>query len=356
MLEPTIHLIDTPDALAAHRETIAATHRLGVDTEFVRERTYYPRPGLLQVSDGAQVWLLDPVPLADCAEFADLISSLMRDRGVTKILHSTGEDLEVLDLLAGGPSPPDPLFDTQRAAALLGWPLQVRYEVLAHDLLGVEFPGGLGRNNWLRRPLPAAWVDYAAHDVIGLPAMRDDLVERLEKAGRLAWLEEDCARIRQRGVDDDQVVSRIRGAAGLDDEQLAVLAGLARWREGRARARDLPRGFVVRDESLLELVRAAPNQAEGELASLRGLSKSDRAEILDLLERPPADFSRPPELEPLTREQRAQIKDMQRAVRAVAESLGVEPPLLASKRDLTRLLQTGSSELMTGWRGELLPL
>lgn len=356
MLEPEIHLIDAPHALSAHREAIAATRRLGVDTEFVRERTYYPRPGLLQVSDGVQVWLLDPVALADCAEFSELVATLMSDRGVTKILHSTGEDLEVLDLLAGGPSPPEPLFDTQRAAAMLGWPLQVRYEVLAHDLLGVEFPGGLGRNNWLRRPLPPAWVDYAAHDVIALPEMRDRLAERLEKAGRLHWLEEDCARIGRRDVDDDHALSRIRGAAALEDEPLAVLAALSRWRERRARERDLPRGFVVRDEALLDLVRATPSEAEARLASLRGLKKTDRSEILDLLVRPAPDFSRPPELQPLTREQRAQIKAWQGSVRTVAESLGVEPPLLASKRDLTRLLQTGASESMAGWRDELLSL
>jgi ribonuclease D len=356
MLRPDIQLIDDVDTLLRHRERIAAAASLGLDTEFVRERTYYPRPGLLQISDGERVWILDPVVLADAESFRQLIASLMQADAVTKILHSTGEDLEVLDRVAGETVPPVPLFDTQRAAALLGWPLQVRYEVLAEDLLGVEFPGGLGRNNWLRRPLPEAWIDYAAHDVIALPKMREELARRLADTGRLEWLEEDCRRIAEPVADVANPVSRIRGAAGLEDVQLERLERLARWREEQARERDLPRGFVVRDEALIELVRSPPDRIGAVMSEARGLSRSDRPRLRSLLESESDGYRRPADLHPLSAAERQEIRAMQAHVREVAESLGVEPPLLASRRDLTRLLQGGRCDWLEGWRGELLDL
>ena len=356
MLKPDIQLIDDVDALLRHRERIVAATSLGLDTEFVRERTYYPRPGLIQISDGERVWILDPVALADAEPFRQLIGSLMRTDAVTKILHSTGEDLEVIDLLAGESAPPVPLFDTQRAAALLGWPLQVRYEVLAEGLLGVEFPGGLGRNNWLKRPLPEAWIDYAAHDVIALPAMRDELARRLEAAGRIEWLEEDCGRIARPASAAENPVARIRGAPGLDDSQLERLERIARWREEKARQRDLPRGFVIRDETLIELVRSPQEKIGAVMGAARGLSKADRAQLQSLLEAPTNGYQRPPDLHPLSAAERQEIKAMQGHVREVADSLGVEPPLLASRRDLTRLLQGGRCEWLDGWRGEVLEL
>ena len=355
MLKPDIRLISDAAALDAHRDRILATDALGLDTEFVRERTYYPYPGLLQLSDGELVWIVDPVALADDPGFRSMVAELTGSDSITKILHSTGEDLEVIDLLAGQPAAPSPLFDTQRAAALLGWPLQVRYEVLAQDLLGIEFPGGLGRNNWLRRPLPEAWVAYAAHDVIGLPAMHDALIRRLEEVGRMAWLIEDCERIVWRDGGTDSPLARMRGAAGLDDEQLERLDRLVRWRDRQARKRNLPRGFVVRDEALIELVRPDSEGFEAIVRQARGLSKSDRQPIQTLLEEPASgEFSRPAELNPLSAAQRQELKSMQAHVRQVAESLGVEPPLLASRRDLTRLLQGGKCDWLDGWRGELL--
>jgi len=355
MLKPTVRLVEEPGALAAAGDEIAGATPLGIDTEFVRERTYYPHPGLLQVSDGEVVWLLDPIALADRAELGALVADLMGAESVIKILHSTGEDLEVLDLLAGTAAPPQPLFDTQRAAALLGWPLQVRYEVLARDLLGVEFPGGLGRNNWLRRPLPAAWMDYAAHDVIALPAMRERLAGRLDDAGRTEWLAEDCARLARRA--DDDPLLRVRGAPGLDDEALERLNRLVRWREDRARDRNLPRGFVIRDEVLLALAQGGPAGFNQALAGARRVPDRDREALRDIVERDPdTSFTRPAELVPLERSQRERLKILQAQVREAAKALGVEPPLLASKRDLTRLLQGSPCAWLDGWRAGVLDL
>lgn len=328
---------------------------IGVDTEFVRERTYFPRPGLLQFSDGKQAWLVDPVALEGAPELENLVAAIMGNPGTPKILHSTGEDLEIIDMV--GHSEPAPLFDTQRAAALLGWPLQIRYELLARDLLGVEFPGGLGRNDWCRRPLPDAWIEYAANDVMALPRMREVLSEKLEKAGRLEWLVEDCRRILQRQHLGSDPVLRIKGAATLSDEQLERLARLANWREEQARRRNIPRGFVIADPVLLALARQSTVKEQDFDqfdAGRQRVGRRDRLAIAELLSAAPGEYSRPAELKLLTNEQRSQIKEMQGRVKQIAEDLKVEPAVIASKRDLTRKVQGVDCDWLEGWRGQLL--
>ncbi|MDT8438152.1 MAG: HRDC domain-containing protein [Wenzhouxiangellaceae bacterium] len=353
MPAPTVHLVDTSEALLQHAPELAAADALGVDTEFVRERTWHPNPGLLQFSDGKHVWLVDPV-MIDAEPLSATIGELLQQPTTCKILHSVGEDLEVFDRIAG--VLPEPLFDTQRAAALLGHPLQLRYEDLARELLAIELPGGLGRNDWLRRPLPQAWLDYAADDVIALPAMRERMLEGLDRLGRREWLEEDCRRLLRRWQQEADPVERIRGAAGLNDAELERLTRMAQWRDQTARARNLPRGFVVPDPALLAAARLRPDDAalETRLAAIEKMPRRQLAVLTELIRATPRPFQRPPTLAPLTPDQRAQIKHLQNTVRAAGEQLGVEPTLIASKRDLTRLVQTGSCDWLNGWRGELL--
>jgi ribonuclease D len=317
-----IVFLQNDSQIEANADSLLAATALGLDTEFVRERTYLPIPGLLQIGNGETVWLLD---------------------------------FEVLQLLGG--SLPRPLFDTQIAAALIGQPLQLRYETLAHELLGLEFPGGLGRNDWTRRPLPEAWIEYACNDVIGLPAMRDELSERLDRLGRLDWLAQECERALARFDSQDLPVLRVKGAAGLDDDALERAARLASWREARARERDLPRGFIAGDPLLLELARRpATNIVEFSRATPphRIPGAALRAEMLDIVQAEPIAFERPPELVPLTPDQRARIKALQGWVRKRAEELQLEPAVLASRRDLTRLVQGADSDCLHGWRGQIL--
>lgn len=355
MLTAKTHVLSEPDHIFRHADRIAGAEAIGVDTEFVRERTYFPIPGLLQFSDGKEAWLVDPVELKDEPALRTLVATVMDNASMPKILHSVGEDLEIIDMT--GASRPCPLFDTQRAAALLGWPLQIRYELLAKALLDIEFPGGLARNDWCRRPLPAAWIAYAANDVIALPRMREILSERLELAGRLHWLNEDCRRIVDRQGQARPSELRIKGAAGLSDAELERLARLARWREAQAQQRDIPRGFVVTDSALLTLARRQRlrDRDFDDLADGRNrIGKRDRAAILEQLEAEPADYQRPAELILLTGEQRARIKALQDRVKNTAEQLGIEPAVIASKRDLTRIVQGMECDWLDGWRGELL--
>ena len=350
-----ITLLQSDSQIEERAEALESATALGLDTEFVRERTYYPVPGLLQFSDGEQVWLLDPVALKGSQPARSLLRSILQGSDTVKILHGVGEDLEVLHLLSD--CLPTPLFDTQIAAALLGHPLQLRYETLAGELLGVEFPGGLGRNDWTRRPLPQDWIEYACNDVIALPAMREVLSERLERLGRLDWLRQDCQRIVERFSQDDPPILRVKGAAGLDDESLARAAALARWREDRARERDLPRGFIASDALVLELARR-PNTNIVEFCRStpphRVPGAGLREELLAIAGADPEPLPRPCELEPLTPEQRKTIKALQAWVGERAAELGVEPAVLASRRALTRCVQSGTFEGFDGWRSEVL--
>jgi ribonuclease D len=326
---------------------------LGLDTEFVRERTYFPQPGLVQLSDGDQAWLLDPIGRANFPS----LKAILLDQDITKILHSVGEDLEIFRILTG--TLPQPLFDTQIAAAMLGNSLQCRYEHLVKQCFGVELPGGQARSNWRHRPLAPSLLEYAAQDVVWLPLLHDRLSEALKQVGRLAWLEEDCKRLVDRAEADhpDQPVLRVKGAARLSDQALAWLDRLARWRENEARRRDLPRGFVVRDEALLDLAAKA-DQPGAFLRSITALPQPVRRRYSEALERlvesgPNEAYQRPPELVSLTTEQRQAVKHAQAQVREQAESLELEPALIASKRELTRLIRGERPDWLDGWRGDL---
>lgn len=322
---------------------------IGLDTEFVRERTFYPRPGLVQLSNGQEVWLLDAVAV----EHAPALGELLTDTSTLKVLHSVGEDLEILHMVSG--QWPEPLFDTQVAAALLGQPLQLRYEHLVHAVLGVEPDGGKGRNNWCRRPLAPALLKYAAEDVIWLPALAEQLSEQLERADRMDWLREDCDRIvtTARAGDQTPAVSRVKGAGRLSTPELALLDALSRWRDEQARTRDLPRRFVLDDETLLAMAQAALRGQLGQ--QLDALSSRQRrafaAEIEAALAQVNVDaYQRPAMLDAFSAEERDRLRELQKAVGQVAAGLQVEPAVLASKKELARLLRGEHPEWLDGWR------
>lgn len=346
-------LISTANGLAQAGTDWQSAPAIGLDTEFVRERTFFPRPGLIQASDGRQVWLLDAVALNPMPA----LGRLLDDRDRIKILHSVGEDMEVFRILTG--TVPDPLFDTQIAAAMLGQPLQVRYEQLVADTLGVELAGGKARSDWCRRPLSRDLLTYAAQDVIWLPRLQQHLTEQLEQAGRLAWLVEDCARLVASARADQAAPAllRVKGAGRLSDRALAALEGLAEWREQTARERDLPRSFVIRDDDLLQLAESVGSARLD--AALRALPdpvrRRYRDKLIELLDDANGrEFARPAALIALSPEQRDWISKAQQAVRKIAQDLKIEPALIASKRELTRIARGEHPDWLNGWRGPLL--
>jgi ribonuclease D len=361
--------IDTPGALSLAAERWRRASVLGIDTEFVRERTFYPRLGLLQVSDGARCDLVDPLALPDL----EPLRAVLVDPGIVKVAHSPSEDMEVLFHRFG--EFPAPLFDTQAAAALAGMEAAMSYQRLVRELLGVELAKGETRTDWLRRPLSPAQLEYAAQDVELLLPLYHRLRPRLLESERLSWLLAESSRLREPArflPPPEEAYLRLGGLGSLDRRQLAALRALAAWREVQARERDLPRNFVLKESALVTLARRQPQRL---------------AELGDVPDLPPRQIERHGEtLLRLVREARAlsaeelpfarprgardergrELLDrLVEAVRVRAEALGLSPPMLASRRELKQLLGVPAASLpppsLEGWRWEqigadLLPL
>jgi ribonuclease D len=364
-----VEWVDTPEALSTAAARWRGASALGIDSEFVRERTFYPRLGLLQVADGTHNSLVDPVALADL----EPLRAVLADPAIVKVAHSPSEDMEVLFHRFG--EFPTPLFDTQAAAALTGLESVMSYQRLVRELLGIELAKGETRTDWLRRPLSPAQVEYAAQDVELLLPLYHQLRPRLEEAGRLPWLLEESCRLREPArflPPPEEAYLRLGGLGSLDRRQLAALRALAAWRERQARERDLPRNFVLKEAAMVTLARRQP-QALAELAGVPDLPPKQverQGETLLRILREARQLG-PDEMPPPrprgARDERGRelVDRLVEAVRLRAEAIGVPPTLLASRRDLKQLLASPAEALpppaLAGWRweqigGDLAPL
>ncbi len=356
MIVADYEMLDQPGRLAEAMSRIP-DGPVVIDTEFVRERTYFARLCLVQVGADGRILLVDPIAIEDLGPLRELLRS-----GRPKVVHAARQDVEVLLPVIGAPLAP--LFDTQVAAGLLGYPAQVGYAELVRLVLGVELAKGHARTDWAARPLSSAQLVYAADDVRYLMPVRDVLLERLEEAGRRAWLEEDCAALSAPEIyrqDPDDAWQRMKGLERMRPEERAVIRSLARWRERRAIERDLPRGWVLPDEALRELASARP-ASRGALERVASLPPRTAsrfgAEILAAIESAAADSS---DTDPAaaqerpTPEQLEQMKRLQQVLRTTAEELGVVPEVLATRRDLAGLIR-GSRDVapLAGWRREVI--
>lgn len=349
-------LADRPEQLAPALAALADGPGIALDTEFVRERTYFPRLCLVQLADpdGRRVLLVDPLRI----EALQPLAALLADPGREKLVHAARQDLEVLLPLTRAPAAP--VFDTQVAAALCGFPAQVGYGELVRQLLGVELEKGHARTDWAARPLKPAQLAYAADDVRFLGPVALELRARLVAAGRLDWALEDCAPLADPATyvtAPDDAWRRFRGLERVPPDERAIIRALARWREERAIRRNLPRGWILPDDALREIARLRPRSvaALAQVGSLPGGAGSRLAEeILAAVAgaAPDADWAEAAGGDDrLTPEQTGQLRRLQARLQQVATDLGVVPEVLATRRDLTALVR-GSSEAapLAGWR------
>ena len=221
----------------------------------MRERTYFPRLCLVQVATVDDVALVDVLAIPD----GGALTALLADRGRTKLIHAARQDIEALLPLTG--SPLGPVFDTQQAAALLGFSAQIGYADLVQQLLSVALAKGHARTDWARRPLSAEQLAYAADDVRYLPALAAELESRLAAAGRREWMAEEAAELDDVSlyrVEPTDAWKRLRGLERLDAPAFRAAQRLAAWREARAMDRDLPRGWVLPDVAIHELAQRRP--------------------------------------------------------------------------------------------------
>jgi ribonuclease D len=352
-----IDLIDTPEGVARLLADLPAGDYLAIDTEFVREKTYFPRPCLLQLARGDAVACLDL--LADGV--AEAVRAALLDRTVLKVLHSARQDLEVFHRLWG--EIPAPVFDTQIAGALTGLPEQCGYGQAVERLLGVTLAKGHARTDWSRRPLRAEQLSYAADDVRYLVPLYEALSARLAEQGRADWPAEDCAALTRPELYEpapDSAWRRVKYARQLDDPALARLVPLAAWRERVAIERDRPRRWILADDVLLTLARANPTSREA-VESIPGLppavARRYASELARLLAALPAD-SLPPDTGPdtrMTKEETRLAKKLGRLVDECAETAGIATSALSPRADLRRLVR-GEREVpvLGGWRRALI--
>lgn len=350
------HLIQTPAELDAQIERWRKAPWLAVDTEFVREETYYAQLCLIQLSDGGTPALVDALALDPAPLFAFLF-----EPGAVKVFHSAGQDLELF--VQRGGDCPRPLFDTQVAAALLGHGEQLGYAALVERRLGVSVDKSLSRTDWSKRPLADAPLNYAADDVRHLAVIYPQLREELVARGRLAWLEAECERLtdaRRYRADPAAAWRGVKGLSRLPPPAQHFAARLAAWREDEAIRRNRPRRWIVDDVAICQLAVRRPDTA-ADLAQIEGLSarRIERSgdELLALLREPVPDG---PPLVADGRESAAQKQKTQlllEALRSRALEEQVAPTLVATRSDIERLVREGPSAqipLLNGWRRELL--
>jgi len=352
-------LLDEPGRLADALAALGDADTLALDTEFVREKTYYPRLCLVQVAVADRILLVDTLAHEDLAPLTEQLGR----QDTTKVLHAARQDVEVLLPVTG--RPPAPLLDTQVAAALLGFAPQVGYADLVRQVLGIELAKGHARTNWAARPLRDEQLAYAADDVRYLGPLAEVLRDRLQAAGRLPWLEEDCAGLADPAlycVEPALAWKRLKGLERMQPAERAALRALAEWRERRAMRRDLPRGWVLPDDVLREVARRRPASREALARDARlSPAAAERLgdEILEVLATARVtvedEAAAANAQERLTPPQLEQSRRLQAVLRSRAGEAGLSAEVLATRRDLTALVR-GARDVppLSGWRREII--
>jgi ribonuclease D len=359
-------MIETPLALEKLVGQLSSAPCVAVDTEFVWERTFYARLGLIQVGtqEGA-CYLIDPVALPDLSPLGTILSS----PDVVKILHDAPQDLMILRRATGAVS--QTVFDTRLAAGFAGLSSETSLQNLLANLLDIQLPKGHTRTNWLARPLSIEQVEYAADDVRHLPRAATLLREKARAAGVESWLNEELELLNAPALTEEpnprESYRRIRAAGRLRPRNLAVLRELAAWREQTARAVDLPRQHVVEDSELLSVASVVPTQAP-DFEHCRDLRRQTEqrygesllAAVQQGLALPEPEWPETPTVPDEQRIGKDRITSVVEMIRKTAEAKPVDPRLVSTKNDVLMLLHEGRNalpgnhRLLRGWRAELL--
>ncbi len=353
-------LITKSAELAALCTRLADADFVAVDTEFMRERTYWPRLCLVQVAGPEDAAAIDPLASLDLTP----LFSLLRAPQTVKVFHAARQDLEIFFQLMG--SLPAPVFDTQVAAMVCGFGDQVSYETLASRLARAKVDKGSRFTDWSLRPLSPRQIEYALADVIHLRPVYQKLRQKLAATGRADWLAEEMAALTDPAaytIEPLQAFRRLRTRSG-NGRMLAVMREVAAWREREAQARDIPRTWVLKDESLLEIAHHAPQTADA-LARTRGLARKfaespQGAEVLAAVARgvavPAAELPAGDEKRALPRGVAPVVDLLKVLLKMKCDEADVAHRLVASTEDLEAIAVDGDEAdvpALTGWRRQL---
>ncbi len=343
-------LVDDAQALAALVDAIDAAPLVFLDTEFVREQTYYPRLGLIQIATPRRLACVDCVADMDLGPlFAALLAP-----GRSWLLHSARQDLEVM--LPHMDRLPDRLIDTQLAAGLLGYAPQIGLQDLLADVLDIEIEKAFTRTNWAARPLPKGALSYALDDVRHLPALWNVLRERLNNLDRLAWLEEDCHTALDTPVITPLHIlwSRLKGIRAANTDARCAALALVEWREQCAKRFNRPRGWICSDGLLMRIAKVFPRKHD-ELLGIpempRRLAKRSGDEILSAIAASVNEKNLRLVNEPKGVPVNGGLKQLRDRARKRARELDIDPQVLATRKELDELLRgVPSGRIAAGWR------
>jgi ribonuclease D len=356
-----MRIVENNEDLAAFLAELAGAPYLALDTEFLRDQTYYPKLCLIQVAAPGVEGIIDPLaPGLDLKPFYELIAR----PDIVKVLHAARQDIEIFYLQGG--VLPDPLFDTQIAAMVCGFGDAASYETLARKVAHVEIDKSARFTDWSHRPLSKRQLEYALADVTHLRVIYEWMKARLEKTGRYGWVAEEVANLQDPALyklDPELAWKRLKPRSS-NKRFLAVLASLAAWREREAQARDIPRGRVLKDEALTEIAAHPPETPEA-LERVRAVPKGfansrlgkglNEAITAGMTAEPP-DGAILEHKQRRRREPSAAVVDLLKTLlRLRAESAGVAPRLIANAEDIEKLAAEEDDGVIAlqGWRGEV---
>ncbi|MDB5667563.1 MAG: rnd [Alphaproteobacteria bacterium] len=354
-------LITTTDELAALCERLATAPFITVDTEFMRENSYWPDLCLVQVASTEEAAAIDPK--SEDLDLTPLLNLLVSNENVLKVFHAGGQDIEIIFNLTG--RTPHPLFDTQIAAMALGLGEQVGYQNLVESLLGKQLDKGARFTDWARRPLDARQIDYAIGDVTHLATMFPKMLDNLRRTGRGDWLDQEMERIADPSNylnDPAESWKRVKIASKKSDV-LGRLKALAAWREIEARSKNLPRGRIMKDETLADVAMHPPANQEA-LARVRGLSPAWKANdigmrLMDALAAaeplPAAEMPARDERGPALGKEGALVADLLKLLLKIrARESNVAARLVARSEELEQLAagKRNGLAILQGWRFE----
>lgn len=353
-------LITTQEAFEAFLRRVDESPILAIDTEFLRERSYYSKLCLLQMATPDEVAIVDPFAVRDLG----VLANTLQNPSITKVFHAGSQDLEILLREVG--VLPTPVFDTQVAATLLGYSLQVGYAILVSSLCGVTLKKADSYTDWSRRPLADSQLRYAADDVLYLPAIYRKMVDELTEKNRLAWLEEDFARMSdpaQYEADPRERYRRLKRVSHLSPRQLSAARELAAWREVEAAKRNIPRKWVLTDEQIVEACRREARTID-ELFLIRGVkdalsTRDARAVVAAIKSGLAVDESELPQSDTYSHKEAnvdTAVDLMVAVARVRAKQYGIAMQTLAPHDELVKLARgyIEDCEIMHGWRKTML--
>jgi len=352
-------LLTTTPALVTAIDAIRSADFIAIDTEFMRESTYYPQLCLIQICAGSYAFCIDP--LAEGMDLSPLFA-LMQDKNITKVFHAGRQDLEIFVQLTG--DVPCPVYDTQIAAMVCGLGDQVGYDKLVYHYKNLQIDKSSRFTNWSQRPLSDRQLSYALDDVIHLAEIYPEIIADLTANGRDKWVKselESLADISLYQTDPETAYKRIK-ARNSKPAQLNRLAQLASWREKEAQRRDVPRGRILRDDTLIDLAGSNP-KTRADLKKIRGFPGGENGKfgpaVIEVLKKANvmAEDTWPLKERPPQRDKPpvAIIEMLRVLLKHVTESHNVAPRLIASADDLEKLALSDTADIpaMKGWRREI---